>query len=414
MSGVEHSAATTGTSTPKRRLAVFLIAAGLLAGCANQSAVHAAPAAAKHVVKAHTAAKHKHVKPHHTAKAAHPAHSAHPLLVRPPAARKISSTGSRSAGAPSHSTPVPSRLSATPPVLPACGRSATPPAGYQHVIWIWLENRSYDSVIGGAGTAARRRAPYFNQLANSCGLAENYHNVSHPSQPNYFAAVAGTTGNVTTNCEPSTCSLPGIPTLFTQLTAERLQWRSYEENMAQPCTTGNMATYVDRHNPVVYFPADGEQCRAWDLPMGGHSSGALADALRTNTLPAFSFITPDVCTDMHSCPTRTGDDWLARWVPQIVASPAYKAGSTVVFLTFDEGEGGRSYDCATNTTDIGCHVATIVVSPSTRPGTRSTELFNHYSLLKTTEQLLHLPLLLGHAADPATASMATAFGLSRS
>jgi hypothetical protein len=50
------------------------------------------------------------------------------------------------------------------------------------------------------------------------------------------------------------------------------------------------------------------------------------------------------------------------------------------------------------------------VSPSTRPGTVSDELFNHYSLLKTTEQLLHLPLL-GHAKDPAVNSMLRPFRL---
>jgi hypothetical protein len=35
-------------------------------------------------------------------------------------------------------------------------------------------------------------------------------------------------------------------------------------------------------------------------------------------------------------------------------------------------------------------VATIVISPSTKAGTRSKTLFNHYSLLGTAEQLLGL------------------------
>jgi hypothetical protein len=77
-------------------------------------------------------------------------------------------------------------------------------------------------------------------------------------------------------------------------------------------------------------------------------------------------------------------------------------------LTWDEGEGGTSNDCATNTTDVGCHVATVVVSPSTRPGTRSATLFNHYSLLASTERLLGLPLL-GKAAGAHT--MLAAFKL---
>jgi hypothetical protein len=80
----------------------------------------------------------------------------------------------------------------------------------------------------------------------------------------------------------------------------------------------------------------------------------------------------------------------------------------VLFITYDEGEGGTSNDCATNQTDVGCHIAAMVVSPSTPAGRRSDELLNHYSLLRTTEDLLGL----GHLGEAATAtSMANAFGL---
>jgi phosphatidylinositol-3-phosphatase len=86
----------------------------------------------------------------------------------------------------------------------------------------------------------------------------------------------------------------------------------------------------------------------------------------------------------------------------------YRSGSTAVFITWDEGEGGTSSTCATNTADVGCHVATIVVSPSTVPGTKSSVLFNHWSLLGTAEQLLGLPKL--GKAGSATA-MTAAFNL---
>jgi hypothetical protein len=62
-------------------------------------------------------------------------------------------------------------------------------------------------------------------------------------------------------------------------------------------------------------------------------------------------------------------------------------------VTWDEGEEGVTNECATNETDVGCHVATLVLSPSTLPGTKSATLFNHYSLLGSTEQLLGLPAL---------------------
>jgi hypothetical protein len=53
-------------------------------------------------------------------------------------------------------------------------------------------------------------------------------------------------------------------------------------------------------------------------------------------------------------------------------------------------------------------VLTIVISPSTPAGSTSATLFNHYSLLATTEQLLGLPAL-GQAASAAT--MTAAFNL---
>ena len=49
-----------------------------------------------------------------------------------------------------------------------------------------------------------------------------------------------------------------------------------------------------------------------------------------------------------------------------------------------------------------------MISPSTRPGTTSATLFNHYSLLGTAEQLLGLPTLGLAASFP---TMTSAFGL---
>jgi hypothetical protein len=115
-----------------------------------------------------------------------------------------------------------------------------------------------------------------------------------------------------------------------------------------------------------------------------------------------------VIDDMHDGTVPDGDGWLKANVPKILSSSEYKTGKVVLFITWDEGEGGTSSDCATNTTDIGCHVATLVASPSTKRGTKSGTLLNHYSLLGTTERLLHLRLL-GLARS--SASMIRAFKL---
>ena len=98
----------------------------------------------------------------------------------------------------------------------------------------------------------------------------------------------------------------------------------------------------------------------------------------------------------------------AKNIPPILNSKAYRTGTLAVFLTYDEGEGGSSSDCATNRTDVGCRVVTIVMSQSTAKGKRATKLYNHYSLLRTTEEILGLPLL--RQAKTAN-SMRRAFGL---
>jgi phosphatidylinositol-3-phosphatase len=54
---------------------------------------------------------------------------------------------------------------------------------------------------------------------------------------------------------------------------------------------------------------------------------------------------------------------------------------------------------------------TIVASPSTQPGTSSAAAFSHYSLLRTTEEMLGIAQFLGHAGDTGTASMRAAFHL---
>jgi hypothetical protein len=285
-----------------------------------------------------------------------------------------------------------------------CGRSAKPPATWAHVVWIWMENHDYRHVVGN------RQASYENDtLIASCGLATNYHNITHPSLPNYLAATSGAP-QVHSDCRPSACAT-SAPSLFAQVSSTGKSWRAYQESMPSNCASDDSGAYAARHNPPVYYTAIAADCARWDVPMGSTSSGNLIRDLRAGSLPSFAFITPNLCNDTHDCPIETGDRWLATLVPEILASPAYQAGGTVLVITWDEGDSGGTSDCADNTSAPGCHVATIVIAPTTRPGTRSDTLFNHYSLLKTTEQLLGLPTNLAAAAEPSTASMRTAFNL---
>jgi len=267
---------------------------------------------------------------------------------------------------------------------PCAGQAV--PRRYAHVIWIWMENHSYGTIIGA------KRAPYLNSLASKCGLATSYHNISHPSLPNYVAATSGLgysgIARFDSDCNP----VKGCVTAAASIFGQGETWRAYEDSMPSDCARSNHGEYAVRHNPPAYFTKL-RGCSKFDIPYP-----RLASDLAHNALPAFSFITPNLIDDMHDGTVHDGDHWLSLHLPAILNSHEYRNGSTAVFITWDEGEGGSSSKCAANKSHVGCHIAAIVISPSTKPGTRSATLFNHYSLLGTAEQLLGLHKL-GRAND---------------
>ncbi|MGH3320320.1 MAG: alkaline phosphatase family protein [Streptosporangiaceae bacterium] len=260
------------------------------------------------------------------------------------------------------------RSGAAPQVGDPCGTDPSRAQHYRHVIWIWMENKDYGSVIGSPD------APYENRLAKACGLATNYEGVAHPSLPNYLAATGGSTFGVTDDAGPDAHPIEAR-SLFGELARGGRQWRGYVESMPGRCALDSSGEYAVKHNPAVYYRRIRGQCAKWDVPMGGLRSGAFASVLRKDALPALSFVVPNLCHDTHDCPVARGDAWLARWIPRIVASPAYRHGDTVIFLTWDEGEGGQ-------------HIPLIVVSPTTPRGTRVDRRLNHDALLATAADLL--------------------------
>jgi phospholipase C len=273
------------------------------------------------------------------------------------------------------------------PLAGACTGRAGHPQTYHHVLVIVMENHSAHQIVGSPKT------PYITKVARRCGWAAQYHSITHPSLPNYLAMTSGSTSGITTDC---TACRSRDPSIFEQLDTAGRSWRAYEESMPSRCLRADSGRYLMRHNPPVYFRHLRATCPGSDVPMGTPARGALRHALRKDLLPAYAFLTPDACHDMHDCPKTAGDAWLRSWLPMILANASYRSGELVVFLTFDEGFGSDN------------HVATMVLSPYVEPGTVARTPYTHYSLLRTTENLLGLPLL-GHARR--TVGMRRAFGI---
>jgi phospholipase C len=228
-------------------------------------------------------------------------------------------------------------------------------------------------------------------LAQACGLATDYRAITHPSLPNYLAATGGSTFGVTDDSGPSSHPIAAT-SLFQQLTEAKLSWRAYDESMPTTCGRNPSGRYAVKHNPAVYYTAVRQQCAVDDVPLEGH----LSEDIASGSLPSFAFVTPNLCDDTHDCAVLTGDTWLATWIPRIVAGPNYRFGNTVIVLTWDEGVGANNL------------IPTIVIAPSVPAGTRSNATLTHYSLLRTTEDLLGLPAI---AAATTATSMEPAFHL---
>jgi hypothetical protein len=259
----------------------------------------------------------------------------------------------------------------------ACGtRVGRSPAKYDHVIWIWMENKPYGSIVGSPD------APYETSLARDCGVATNYSAVAHPSLPNYIAATSGSTQGITDNDPPATHPLL-VPSIFGQVASA-----SYQESMPSNCALEDAHPYAVRHNPQAYYVPERAACQAHNQPF---------TAFRSSSLPPFAFITPNLCNDTHDCSVRTGDRWLATHVPPILASAAYRAGRTAVFITWDEDDSSSAN-----------HVPLIVLSASTPRGARSGAALNHFSLLATTESMLGVSCLGSACGAPLARG---AFGL---
>jgi phosphatidylinositol-3-phosphatase len=339
----------------------------------------------------------------------------------------------------------------------AAESAAVPLPPVRHVFVLVLENKSYAVTFG-----AYSPAPYLAHTLPARGaLLTYYYAIGHASLGNYVALVSGQAPNEATQLDCPTFAdfrarAPGLdahgqlagsgcvyPTIVKslpeQLEAAGLSWRAYMEDMGrdparESATCGHVplgrrdvtlqATpsdqYAAKHNPFVYFHAiidDPARCASHIVNL----ESLRQDLARGATTANYSFITPNLCNDGHDPQCADGrrggltaiDAFLARWVPLIEAAPAFRADGLLV-ITFDESDGvgpeGSSACCgerrlpgAKFASGIsgpgGGRIGAVVLSPFVKPGTVSSQPYNHYSLLRTVEAIFGLAPL-GYAAEP--------------
>jgi len=261
------------------------------------------------------------------------------------------------------------------------------------VFLILMENHNWSDIKGSSS------APYINNtLLTMASYAEQYYNPpgNHPSEPNYLWLEAGTNFNILNDDDPITNHLSTKQHLVTLLSNAGISWKSYQEGISsKDCPLTENGVYAPKHNPMVFFD---------DITGGNNPSSAtciahvrpyseLAGDLQKNTQARYNFITPSLCDDMHdTCApfndaVKQGDTWLQQNLPIILNSKGYQNGG-VVFITWDEGEGGDG------------PIGMIVLSHDAKGGGYSNTIhYTHSSTLRTIEEIFGVSPLLGDAAN---------------
>lgn len=181
---------------------------------------------------------------------------------------------------------------------------------------------------------------FISQLAEHYGTADAYLANIHPSLPNYLMMTSGSGQGIGDDGPPSSHSIDGVDNLAAQLDAAGITWRAYMEGMGDPCRMTDNGDYAVKHNPFLYYTSltsDTARCSEHVVDFDANFAADLAANDHQ-----FMWITPNLCNDMHNCPTTTSDAWLARVIPQIMASPGYREGGAI-FLLWDEGDADATY-----------------------------------------------------------------------
>jgi hypothetical protein len=263
----------------------------------------------------------------------------------------------------------------------------------KHVFLIMMENHNWSDIKNSTS------APYINTtLLPMASYAEQYYNPpgNHPSEPNYLWLEAGKNFGISDDLDPAINHQSTTQHLVTLLSNAGLSWKSYQEDISgTDCPLTGSGLYAPKHNPMVFFDdvtntndPNSANCISHVRPFT-----ELATDLQQNTEPNYSFITPNLCNDMHdSCaplndPVKQGDTWLSQNLPTILNSQAYANGG-IVFITWDEGVGGDG------------PIGMIVLSNNAKGGGYSNTIqYTHSSTLRTIEEIFGVTPMLGDAAN---------------
>lgn len=238
-------------------------------------------------------------------------------------------------------------------------------SGIDHIVIIVDENRPFSALVNNPD------APYINQVMKQGSYTTNYKAVS--KNP-YIALTSGSLTHIPNSCNPQIAKCQTLVANITdEIEASGRTWDMYAESMPKSCDFKDTKKYTVRHNPFLFYPSisgNAKQCKNQIVSFSDFQSD-----LDSRSLPNYSFISPNLCNDMHNCNIKTGDAWLAKNVPKILSSYAFTKQNSLLVITWDEGSKKDN------------KVLTIFLGPAAKRGYVSNRSYNHYSVLRTVESV---------------------------
>lgn len=241
---------------------------------------------------------------------------------------------------------------------------------FDRFVQIFLENQDFDIAAGDPNLAS---------LGKQGIILDNYYSVTHPSQPNYIAAVGASTHGILLDLPYRIGS--DVKTIVDLLEAANVSWSVYGEDMPYSGFEANWVNqqtgandYVRKHNPLMSYDSVTS-----DLNRLAKSKNLTMfyNELDANTLPQWMFITPNMTNDGHDSSVTTAGQFANSFLTPLLTNPNFNTDRTLIILTFDE----CSNYLAAN------RVYTVLLGGAIKgmEGTTNSTSFNHYSLTKTVE-----------------------------
>ncbi|ORY59162.1 phosphoesterase-like protein [Pseudomassariella vexata] len=234
---------------------------------------------------------------------------------------------------------------------------------------IWLENTDYDMAVGD---------PNLAWLAERGITLSGYHAVTHPSEPNYVAAIGGDYfGMQNDNFNQIDTNVSSIVDL---LEDKGISWSEYQEDlpytgfegMAWVNQDNGANAYVRKHNPAVIYDDNAKQI---DRLAKIKNISLFYEDLENETLPQWMFITPNMTSDGHDTSVTVAGTWTRNFLEPLLNDSRFMQ-NTMVLITFDENE----------TYSIQNRILGILIGdaiPSDLVGTTDDNYYNHYSEIST-------------------------------